>query len=147
MNYFSGGHRRHRTRDPLVLMAVRYASGSSAYIRVTPEEAVSPLLRKSSRRSTFALMALAPKPSTLPSPRRLHSSHSGSPEFLDAEHPARSDLPRGVVLSHEDIMLLRKREQETSSEAAIIGRLLLVLGMVLALLAAALRHNGLLASG
>jgi hypothetical protein len=46
MNYFSGGHRRHRTRDPLVLMAVRYASGSSAYIRVTPEEAVSPLLRK-----------------------------------------------------------------------------------------------------
>jgi hypothetical protein len=44
-------------------------------------------------------------------------------------------------------MLLRKREQETSSEAAIIGRLLLVLGMVLALLAAALRHNGLLASG
>jgi hypothetical protein len=42
----SGGYRRPRTRDPLVLIAVRYASGSSAYMRVTPEEAASPLLRK-----------------------------------------------------------------------------------------------------
>jgi hypothetical protein len=46
MHHFSGGYRRPRTRDPLVLIAVRYASGSSAYIRVTPEEALSPLLRK-----------------------------------------------------------------------------------------------------
>jgi hypothetical protein len=43
---YSRGFRRPRTRDPLVLIAVRYASGSSAYIRVTPEEALSPLLRK-----------------------------------------------------------------------------------------------------
>ena len=46
MHHFSGGYRRPRTRDPLVLIAVRYASGSSAYMRVTPEEAASPLLRK-----------------------------------------------------------------------------------------------------
>jgi hypothetical protein len=43
---YSRGFRRPRTRDPLVLVAVHYARGSCAYMRVTPEEAVSPSLRK-----------------------------------------------------------------------------------------------------